>query len=898
MKKMQLIAVAGTSLAISAAAFAVDFPEIETNETKAQALANGAFNLAAGDTVSGTSTGTSTTTPGAASADTFLVRTAVQPLGIYRYQLTASCAAGTGVSATIRGLSQSAGVIGTTDAALQTGSGSGTPAAPRVNQWYGFGKQEQLYYRVTGAASSTGYSSALSMTTVTPIAVSGTIEAGSVTVTTVGQTTVDTDFWIYDANLNPVSTFGNDDESIAGGGTGTTSQGRATRTLAAGTYYVAVSNWNLANDQASPADDDYRSGNVMDFADSVANSSTSTAMDCDISITSVAGTVLATGTKAAAFDVVWYSFTVAPPTTPTNPTGTGAATPNSGLVGSTTLLTVDVIPGANPASTGLTVTGDLTGIGGSATQTFYDDGTNGDVTIGDNRFSYNATIGAVGGGAKTLPFTVADAQLRSTTGNISYFVAAPPASFTDLGTATCVGASGTATIATAGEVQWFKVTLPAAVAGAGTGSFVDMWTVSTGTISDTEMGLYDNSGAKIAEDDDQGNGVKSTLSFGDTNSRVHPDGGDALIGQDGALAGGVYWLAVAGYNVTFTAGWQVTTTSTALGTINVGINAIDASCTTSPTGVGSATPASGLSGATTHLGVNVTPGASPASTFANVGSGVTADCTTAGAGTVTLFDDGLHGDGAAGDNTWGADVTITAAAAVYTFPFNILDDQARTGTGSIGYTVIPSPPTCPAGIEPASFSNIASIDPVGDATPGNVVIPGASLAWTAANMVDKIHVSGRLVEVDTATYGTEARFRVTFADATFVDLQPSTVTSFTDYTDVVDYVFDLVPNRSASTIVSVEAFESFDDTVDGTDANWSNLCFAYDLACPADVDDGTGTGTPDGGVDFNDLLYFLAQYEAGLLPADLDDGSGNGVPDGGVDFNDLLYFLSHYEAGC
>ena len=66
--------------------------------------------------------------------------------------------------------------------------------------------------------------------------------------------------------------------------------------------------------------------------------------------------------------------------------------------------------------------------------------------------------------------------------------------------------------------------------------------------------------------------------------------------------------------------------------------------------------------------------------------------------------------------------------------------------------------------------------------------------------------------------------------------------------------------------------------------------------CPSDLDDGSGTGTPDGGTDINDLLYFLAAYEAGA--ADLDDGSGTGTPDGGVDINDLLYFLARYEAGC
>ncbi len=68
--------------------------------------------------------------------------------------------------------------------------------------------------------------------------------------------------------------------------------------------------------------------------------------------------------------------------------------------------------------------------------------------------------------------------------------------------------------------------------------------------------------------------------------------------------------------------------------------------------------------------------------------------------------------------------------------------------------------------------------------------------------------------------------------------------------------------------------------------------------CPADLDDGSGTGQPDGGVDINDLLYFLGQYEQGLCGADLDGGAGNGLPDGGVDINDLLFFLAHYEGGC
>jgi hypothetical protein len=78
----------------------------------------------------------------------------------------------------------------------------------------------------------------------------------------------------------------------------------------------------------------------------------------------------------------------APP--PTNPSGTGAADPASVAAGDSTLLTVAVTPGTNPASTSLTVSGDLAAIGGLADQSFFDDGSSGDVTAGDNIFSFQA----------------------------------------------------------------------------------------------------------------------------------------------------------------------------------------------------------------------------------------------------------------------------------------------------------------------------------------------------------------------------------------------------------------------------------------------------------------------------------------------------------------------------
>ncbi len=112
-----------------------------------------------------------------------------------------------------------------------------------------------------------------------------------------------------------------------------------------------------------------------------------------------------------------------PTPTPTNPTGVGAANPSALPASSQTLLTVTVTPGSNPASTGLNVLGNLSSIGGSATQQFFDDGTNGDVVAGNNVFSYSATVSdATTPGAKTIPFSITDAQSRSGSGNISLTV--------------------------------------------------------------------------------------------------------------------------------------------------------------------------------------------------------------------------------------------------------------------------------------------------------------------------------------------------------------------------------------------------------------------------------------------------------------------------------------------
>ncbi len=72
-----------------------------------------------------------------------------------------------------------------------------------------------------------------------------------------------------------------------------------------------------------------------------------------------------------------------------------------------------------------------------------------------------------------------------------------------------------------------------------------------------------------------------------------------------------------------------------------------------------------------------------------------------------------------------------------------------------------------------------------------------------------------------------------------------------------------------------------------------------EFGCTSDLDDGSGTGTPDGGVTIDDLVYFIARFSEGSIEADLDDdGQDPTQPDGGVTIEDLVLFLEHYSAGC
>lgn len=106
----------------------------------------------------------------------------------------------------------------------------------------------------------------------------------------------------------------------------------------------------------------------------------------------------------------------------------GGANPNAVTPGGNSLITVSVFPATTPPSTGIAVVGNLTNIGGAANQPFFDDGTNGDVTAGDNTFSYRATIPTTAtGGTFTVSAVASDAQTRTANVSINITVNAPAA---------------------------------------------------------------------------------------------------------------------------------------------------------------------------------------------------------------------------------------------------------------------------------------------------------------------------------------------------------------------------------------------------------------------------------------------------------------------------------------
>jgi DNA/RNA endonuclease G (NUC1) len=104
-----------------------------------------------------------------------------------------------------------------------------------------------------------------------------------------------------------------------------------------------------------------------------------------------------------------------------------SANPTTVTPGSSTLINVTVIPATSPASTNISVTANLLSLAGLEIQELFDNGTNGDVTAGDNVYSFSITIPAgEDGGLRSISATASDAQDRSVNMTLNITINAPP----------------------------------------------------------------------------------------------------------------------------------------------------------------------------------------------------------------------------------------------------------------------------------------------------------------------------------------------------------------------------------------------------------------------------------------------------------------------------------------
>ena len=88
-------------------------------------------------------------------------------------------------------------------------------------------------------------------------------------------------------------------------------------------------------------------------------------------------------------------------------------------------MTVTVTPGQFPTAGGISVTANLSAIGGAPAQALLDDGLNGDALANDNVFSLQTLVAAAAPGPVVIPATVADALLRQSSTTISLAIEAP-----------------------------------------------------------------------------------------------------------------------------------------------------------------------------------------------------------------------------------------------------------------------------------------------------------------------------------------------------------------------------------------------------------------------------------------------------------------------------------------
>lgn len=247
--------------------------------------------------------------------DAFLIGTLSRPPAVYVHRFTLTTAQGTG-KLSLRGRSQTftpgvgGSVWASTYAWLQADA-----VVPVESQWYGFGRAEQvLGFIESDTSGPTAYTATLSSSAVAITPILPLLEAGQITISTMGQTTVDTTIHVYDGNFTALPGYSNDDETF----TSTTQQSYLRRNYAPGTYYVAVGRSNTAWEIPAPGDDHITPQNLglrgLSYGPDtlVSSMGSDSPLDLDFRILAGNGILFQSAQLPASHptDVLWFQFTV------------------------------------------------------------------------------------------------------------------------------------------------------------------------------------------------------------------------------------------------------------------------------------------------------------------------------------------------------------------------------------------------------------------------------------------------------------------------------------------------------------------------------------------------------------------------------------------------------------
>ena len=118
--------------------------------------------------------------------------------------------------------------------------------------------------------------------------------------------------------------------------------------------------------------------------------------------------------------------------------------------------------------------------------------------------------------------------------------------------------------------------------------------------------------------------------------------------------------------------------------------------------------------------------------------------TGAAPGSITMFDDGAHGDGAAGDGVYGATIPAQAGGTTVSYTITATDSAAGTATSSGSYTVVAAAPLL--AVTPATTLSSAGAAGSGSFSPSGITYTlmnngTGTMSWTAAKSANWLTLS-------------------------------------------------------------------------------------------------------------------------------------------------------------